>query len=100
MDNPLSKLELKYWYHVLIAASIFFLFLSLTIPFVGIDNSMVQKLSLGTFFIGLGEWKNHPIQTRYIPNGDIATSYPRNNSISGWVLNIIGLVFVFLSFNS
>ena len=50
MDNPLSTFKIQYWYHAIMVISGFLLLYSLTVPLVGIDNSTVQKLSLGAFF--------------------------------------------------
>ncbi len=100
MDNPLSKLELKYWYHVVMVSSIGFLLLSLYIPFIGVENVFVQKLSLGAFLIGLGEWINHPLQTAlyppsyHMPTGGITTGHPRNNKRIGILFVIIGICLI------
>ncbi|MCG3706409.1 hypothetical protein L5F43_07915 [Aliarcobacter butzleri] len=100
MDNLLSKLELKYWYHVVMVSSLGFLLLSLYIPFIGVENAFVQKLSLGAFLIGLGEWINHPLQTKlyppsyHMPTGGVTTGYPRNNSFMGILFDILGIALI------
>jgi hypothetical protein len=49
---------------------------------------------MGMFLIGIGEWINHPLQTKivrpniYTPGGSIITGNPRQNIF-------IGIVFVF-----
>lgn len=100
MDNPLSNVKIQYWYHAIMVISGFLLLYSLTVPLVGIDNSTVQKLSLGAFFVGLGEWINHPLQTKiyppsyHMPTGGVVTGYPRNNSFMGILFDILGICLV------
>ena len=100
MDNPLSNFKIQYWYHAIMVISGFLLLYSLTVPLVGIDNSTVQKLSLGAFLIGLGEWINHPLQTKiyppsyHMPIGGTTTGYPRNNQFIGILFDILGICLI------
>lgn len=50
-------------------------------------------VSLGTFWVGLGEWVNHPLQTRLVPGYKI-TGYPRNASLLGVFFDLLGLVLI------
>lgn len=99
MDNPLSKLALDYWYQVLMAAGVV-VFLAAgagllsalpTVPTVGI--------SLGCFFVGLGEWINHPLQTAFIRAtahhpGGVLQSHPRNPKFAGLAFDILGFILI------
>ena len=96
MENPLSKLALDYWYQVLLVVSV--------VVFLLVGAGMLKAfpvvptatIAAGTFFVSLGEWVNHPLQskilsaTAYRPGG-IITSHPRANSA-------IGVFFVMLGF--
>lgn len=97
--NPLSKLAIEYWYQAVMAGALILLILSLSVELVGIDNNVVQLLSLGAFFVGLGEWKNHPLQTAlvppsaYHPAGKI-TGHPRRSSLIGTLFDLLGVILV------
>lgn len=97
--NPLEKLVIDYWYKAIAVAGLFVLVISLTVKLVGIDNNIVQLLSLGAFFIGLGEWVNHPLQTRLMPASALypagkITGHPRNSSLIGILLDILGCIMI------
>lgn len=100
MDNPLSKLKIDYWYHAIMVVSIVILIVALTIKLEGVNNSLVQLVSLGFFFIGLGEWINHPLQTSlhppsiHMPTGGVTTGYPRNNKFIGILFVILGVFLI------
>ncbi len=100
VDNPLSKLELDYWYKVLMAVGFFVFLLSGLGLLSAFPLAPTVCISSGMFFIGLGEWINHPLQeklmeaTQYFPAGKI-TGYPRNNRFSGVFFVFIGLVIIF-----
>ncbi len=56
-------------------------------------------ISLGCFWIGLGEWKNHPLQTGFLPPNayrpsGILTSHPRRSTSVGNFFLFLGLVLV------
>ena len=100
MDNPLKNLKIDYWYKALLVAGVVALFLSLTVELKGIENTTVQLISLGIFFIGLGEWINHPLQTRILPPGpqypgwSKAQGYLRSNSFLGNAFDIVGIILI------
>lgn len=55
-----------------------------------IPTAPALLISLGAFFIGMGEWRNHPLQTRI--NGPYKiTGHPRAASLIGTVLDFIGM---------
>jgi hypothetical protein len=97
--NPLEKLVIDYWYKAVVVASIFILIISLTVNLVAIDNTVVQLISIGAFFIGIGEWINHPLQTRLMPASVLypagkITGNPRNPSFTGILFDILGCLLV------
>ena len=99
MENPLSKLALDYWYQVLVVVS--------TVVFLSSGAGVLKAfptlptalISLGGFWIGLGEWVNHPLQTgflppnAYIPAG-VLTSHPRRHTALGNLFLSLGLSLV------
>jgi hypothetical protein len=94
--NPLSKLVLDYWYKVIMAvSSVTFILCGMGL-LVAFPVALTASVSGGMFFIGLGEWVNHPLQTKilpanaYYPAGKI-TGHPRNNSFIGVFFVFIGL---------
>jgi len=101
MTNPLSKLKLDYWYKALVALSAVLLLMSLTVDLKGIENSIAQLLCLGSLFIGIGEWINHPLQTAimppnayYAPGGAKITSYSRKPCLLGSLFDVLGFTIV------
>ena len=56
-------------------------------------------LSAGGFFVGLGEWINHPLQTAIIQPtinrvGGVITGHPRNNKPLGVAFVLLGLALI------
>ncbi|AKH39169.1 hypothetical protein BCL69_11332 [Nitrosomonas communis] len=96
MENPLSKLALDYLYQVLMVVC-FFVFLFTGSGFLSEFPTVPTALmSIGGFFVGLGELINHPLQTRLLPTtantlGATAKGYPRNNKPTGIVFVLSGL---------
>ena len=104
MDNPLSKLALDYWYQVLMVVGIvIFLLVGAGIlkAYPTIPTSLV---SLGIFWLGLGEWINHPLQTKLMPAsvsfpGGIVIGHPRNASFSGVAFDVLGIGLIIFGCN-
>ena len=100
MDNPLKNLKIDYWYKALLVAGVASLFLSLTVELKEIGNNIVQLISLGAIFIGLGEWINHPLQTRILPPGPHYSGwlkgqgYLRSNSFLGIAFDFVGVTLI------
>ncbi len=97
--NPLANLKIDYWYKALVVISSVVFLLSLTVKLEDIENNIVQLISLGLFFIGLGEWINHPLQTALMcpniydaPGGAITTSYKRSPRLTGNLFDILGFI--------
>lgn len=103
--NPLQSLVADYWYKAMVVAGVFVLAISLVFEIKGVQNVTVQQLSFGIALIGIGEWINHPLQTRlflpsvYIPRGGIATSYNRSPCLLGSLFDILGFIVVCIGFH-
>jgi len=93
LTNPLEKLALDHWYKVLMAGgfAVFLLTAAGALPIL--PSLPTLLISLGLFFFGLGEWRNHPLQTRLAGNIKI-TSYPRNASLIGNAFDFVGLLMI------
>jgi len=99
VDNPLSKLALDHWYKVLIAVSAAVFLLTGTGVLKAFPTAATALISLGTFFIGLGEWINHPLQTGFLPPnvyhpGGVLTGHPRRTSLIGNLFLLLGAILI------
>ena len=93
MQNPLDKINLDAWYKVVMVVGIFVFALSgagILKEFPVVPTALI---SLGMFFIGLGEWINHPLQHTVRP-GFIGRGYPRRQSFAGIVFDILGIALI------
>lgn len=95
MEQPLSKLALDHWYKVLMAAGFAVFLLSGAGLLPVLPGKPALLVALGTFFFGLGEWRNHPLQTRVHLNLKI-TGYPRRPCLSGLAFDLLGLALIAL----
>lgn len=50
-------------------------------------------ISLGAFFFGLGEWRNHPLQTRLLGHIKI-TAYHRSVCSVGVLFDLLGVALI------
>ena len=99
MKNPLSKIVLDYWYKVLMVTG----FSTFILAGLGILKEFplgpTAVTGLGVFFVGLGEWINHPLQTilraadACFPAG-IITGNPRKTNLLGYFFDILGFCLV------
>lgn len=92
MDKLFSGLKLDYWYHVFVVVGAAGAILAMTIELKGVANSHALLGALGMFFVGLGEWINHPFQTiLMLPNADL----PRGGKLTGyrWKPSLLGILF-------
>lgn len=99
MDNPLSKLALDYWYKVLMVIGVVIFLLTGAGLLKAFPTMPTALISMGLFWLGLGEWINHPIQTilkapEYPFPGGIITGHPRNNSPLGITFVVIGVALI------
>ena len=98
-NNPLSKLELDYWYKVLMVVSVVVFLLAGSGVLKALPVAPTILISIGAFFVGLGEWINHPLQTGFLapnayrPSG-VVTSHPRSNKFIGVGFLLLGLVLI------
>lgn len=103
MLEPLSRLKLQYWYHVLIVLGAAGALASMTVELKGVANAHALLVSLGLISLGIGEWVNHPLQTKlvrphaYMPGGGYITSHPRHNSAIGIAFDVLGFALVALA---
>ena len=93
--NPLANLAIDYWYKAVLVIATCVLIASLSVEMKGVENCVVQLIALGAIFIGLGEWINHPLQTRLIPGAKI-TGHPRRNKLGGNLLDALGVVLILI----
>jgi len=100
MDKFIPWLKIEHWYHAVTLLGGVGIFLSLIYDIKGISNNHALLLSLGVFFFGIGEWINHPLQTKivppnvYIAGGGIITGHPRNPSLLGSLFDILGFIII------
>jgi len=94
-SNPLGNLAIDYWYKALLVIGTCVLIASLSTEMKGVENCVVQLISLGGIFIGLGEWVNHPLQEVLVPRGKL-TGYPRKNKAGGNALDTLGVILVII----
>lgn len=89
MDNPTTKFALDHWYKVLMAGGLLVLCLTGAGLLKEFPTAATALVALGTFFIGMGEWINHPLRTAVHPRG-IVTGHPRNASAPGVFFDLLG----------
>ena len=100
MDKFFSWLKIEYWYHVFVLLGGAGTFISLLFDIKGIKNAHALLLCLGIFFIGIGEWINHPLQTEIvrphvtIPSGGVFESHKRNSNLIGSLFDILGFILI------
>ena len=99
MDNLLSRFALDYWYQVLMAVCIAVFLLNGAGLLHVLPTVPTTIISLGGFFVGFGEFINHPLQTELVSSSashspGIRTGHPRKNSPLGIASVLFGLVLV------
>lgn len=98
--NPLANLKIDCWYKALVVIATALLLLSLTIDLIGIDNTIVQLLSLGLLLIGVGEWINYPLKTAsvrpnvFAPSGGKITGYNKRSVLLGILFVLLGVIII------
>lgn len=101
-----KSLKLDTWYKALVYLGGLTLILSLFIEVKGIENYQLQRLSVGVFLFGLGEWKNWKIRPWIKPpnaytGGALLFQIPVwKPDIVGLILDLSGLVFLFFGIKS
>ena len=98
----LSGLKLDSWYKACLYIGGVVLVVSFVVEVKGITNLQLQLLAGGSFFIGLGEWKNHkPVS--WIKEANFWTGGPalmkgivRKPDLVGRLFNLIGVILILL----
>lgn len=89
MQSPLNQLSLDHWYKVLVAAC----FVTFLLAGAGVLKVLpavpTVLISLGGFWVGLGEWINHP---RHTIAGHFGTAegFPRSPGRLGNAFDALG----------
>lgn len=96
-NNPLSSLKIDYWYKLLPVIGTITMIIGLTLDVKGVTNIFVLLVSLGVILIGIGEWINHPLQTKVGPTYKIV-SYNRLNTWAGNCWDLVGLSVIGYAF--
>ena len=99
ITNPLEKLTIEYWYHALMIIGIVVFLLAGAGILKSFPLIPTSTISLGLFFFGLGEWRNHPLQTSLQPASllfpaGIITGHPRSPSIIGIAFELVGIILI------
>lgn len=95
--NPLQNLKIKFWYQVIMVSGITVFIINGLGLFTVYPPDIVAFISLAFFFLGLGEWINHPLQQRIMPSdffGYIVktSGYPRRSTFIGVVFDVISVI--------
>lgn len=97
MDNPLSKLNLKWWFSVLMTVSFFIFVLSLTVELKVFTNEIVALFSAGTFFVALGSFANLTTQQGMAHLMGVTTKIEKDAfklSVAGVIFYIVGSLLI------
>jgi hypothetical protein len=98
--KPNAIFKIEHWYHLLIVIGSAGAIASMTVELKGVANAHALLTSLGILFIGIGEWVNHPLQTKlvapnaYFPGGGKITAYPRRPRALGSLFDLLGAVLI------
>ena len=76
--NPLKNMKIDYWYKALTVVGAALFVFNGTSFFDRYPVVPLGFLSSGIFFIGLGEWINHPLKVRFIGPGVWTRGYNRS----------------------
>lgn len=99
MTSPFEKFSLDHWYKVLMALGLVVFVLAGVGFLKEFPAEPTAICALGVFFFGMGEWVNHPLQTKLraasalFPAG-VITSHPRNARPVGIFFDFVGLVLI------
>jgi hypothetical protein len=84
-DFDLKKLDIEHWWKLLAGAGA-----AIAVASIAAKFNPTIFVGLGLLSIGIGEWKDHPLQTQLAP-GFKLTSYPRSSSMLGVLLDVLGV---------
>lgn len=99
MDNPLAQLALDYWYKVLVVVGAVLFVLTAAGLTPNLPAERALWCSAGVFFVGIGEWINHPLQTKIVAGSaafgrGVISGHPRHASVLGTVFLLLGLALI------
>lgn len=97
MENLFKNLTLEHWYKmiVLLSAIIFMLCGAGLLP--ALPTTTTLLVSLGCFFVGIGEWINHATEIEFLPPSAFRPSghltyQVRKPRLLGSLFNLLGLL--------
>ncbi|WP_273839239.1 hypothetical protein [Providencia rettgeri] len=94
INNPLGGMKINYWYKALIIVGAAIFILNGTGVLDRYPTAPIAFISAGVFFIGIGEWINHPPQIQF-HGGRVYTKVNiRKNSALGCFIGVVGLILV------
>ena len=97
-----KDLKLDSWYKVFVYIGGAVLVFSVFVDVKGITNTQLQLLAGGIFFLGIGEWKNHKVETWIKPpnayTGPAAyiSATVRKPDFVGIIFDLMGFVLFIL----
>lgn len=100
MTTSPGWLKVEHWYHVFVVLGAGGTVAALSVDLKGVENAHALLLSLGGFFVGIGEWINHPLQSRIYPANAytggpfIASGHPRNPKALGMLFDLLGFALL------
>ncbi|EHD1500790.1 hypothetical protein RH702_003269, partial [Escherichia coli] len=92
--NPLKNMKIDYWYKALTVVGAALFVFNGTSFFDRYPVVPLGFLSSGIFFIGLGEWINHPLKVRFIGPGVWTRGYNRSSCALGIIFDILGCFLI------
>lgn len=91
------------WYKAVMSLGVIGFVIALMVDIKAISNNQLLLLSLGLFFIGLGEWKNHK-KVSFIKEANAYTgpaafikSTVRKPDLIGTILVVLGVLLLIIS---
>ncbi|MFY1765748.1 hypothetical protein [Escherichia coli] len=92
--NPLKNMKIDYWYKALTVVGAALFVFNGTSFFDRYPVVPLGFLSSGIFYIGLGEWINHPLKVRFIGPGVWTRGYNRSSCALGIIFDILGCFLI------
>jgi len=99
----LKVFRIDVWYKaVMYVGAVLFAF-SLFVEVKGLTNSQLQLLSGGAFLLGIGEWKNHKIESwikppnAYTGGAALVRSVVRKPDLVGYTFDLLGILLMVIA---
>lgn len=96
----LGRFDIKNWYHALIVIGLIAASGGAAFDLKNISGKDAILLGIGLIAVGIGEWMNHPFQTRFVrtPVGPgTASGHTRLNCPAGVGLVVVGTALILLA---